>query len=70
MSTGEFLYTVDGERVTLAEIKRRVLEKAPKLKAKTIIDRVNAGCRTWAKLCADPVKAAFEARRRLTRSGR
>lgn len=37
----EFLYTVDGERVSLAEIKRRVREKVPSIRANTIIYRVN-----------------------------
>lgn len=65
----EFLYTVDGERVTLAEIRRRAIAKSPRLNARLILDRVNAGRRTWAELCANPVVGNKKNRRKFNRAG-
>lgn len=66
----EFLYTVDGERVSLAEIKRRVREKVPSMRANTIIYRVNSGMRTWAQLCKDTKAGNADNRRNFNKAGR
>ena len=66
----EFLYTVDGEKVTFADIRRRAIAAMPKLTARRIIDRVNAGMRTWALLCADPAGGNAANRRKFNKAGK
>jgi hypothetical protein len=55
-----YRYTVDGEKVTMAEIK----DRCPDVDRKVIQRRVSLGYRSWEKLQRVPVKG-----RRATKSG-
>ena len=51
MADADWRYTIEGEKLTAAEVVARVLADHPKLKADTIRKRLKAGVRTWRLLC-------------------
>lgn len=51
--TGKYQYTIEGEKLTMIEIIRKI----PEIQADTLRLRINRGVRTWEGLREDP-KAA------------
>lgn len=68
MAVDTYRYTVEGEKLTMAEIVARVLEAHPKLKASTIRKRVIAGLRTWRLLGQSAAEGDERRRNSIRRS--
>lgn len=67
MNAHPYKYTVDGEKVTMHEIVKRL----PGVIPQTVRKRINAGLRTWAELGATPIQgnaaAVNESKSRMQR---
>ncbi len=61
--SAEYRYTIEGEKLTLAEIKDRVYTQNPALTRDKVKARIDAGKRTWAELTMDPAAAKRQAPR-------
>lgn len=68
MAVDTYRYTVEGEKLTMAEIVARVLEAHPKLKVSTIRKRVIAGLRTWRLLGQSAAAGDAQRRESIRRS--
>lgn len=56
----DYKYTIEGEKLTLDEVRARI----PEIKPETVKKRIEAGHRTWEALKMDPKLSALAYRRR------
>jgi hypothetical protein len=57
----DYRYTIEGEKLTLDEIRARL----PHIRPATVRTRISAGLRTWGALAMSPAEGARVARKRL-----